>query len=648
MSRFDAVGLWWSDYKSDNKARTPASARVVRAVVPPDTGWLPPRDFPNLSAARILSLDVESKDLTLREKGPGFVKGQAHTVGFSLATQDAAWYFPYAHEYEAQKGLNLDKAQCLAWLNEQLQGNPRPIVGANLMYDLEALRSEGVALPGGELFDVQYAEPLIDEMAHSYALDVLAIKYLGEGKRTEQLYEWAAQCFGGNATAKDQAINIWRSPPTLVGPYAERDAEAPLRILQQQQKVLADEGMTELFRLECGLIPLLLEMRFRGVPIDLEKAQLTGKWLREEQAKAQAHLGDVDVWSNDSVARAFDKAGIEYTRTEAGNPSFTKLWLEACPADLAKAVLDVRLYEKAANPFVESYILGNQVNGRLHCQFHPLRSDEFGTVSGRFSSSNPNLQNIPVRHKVIGPMLRGLFVPEKGRRWRRTDYSQIEYRLLAHYAVGDMAEEIRERYRNEPKTSFHIMVAEMVKEVTGVMMEYKPAKNLNFGLVYGMGKDKTARSLGVDYELGLKLYNAYFEALPCVKQTYDSAQRLAERRGYIKTLLGRRSRFDTYEENPYRAGQMQRAGARKALNRCLQGGAADFMKKAMKDCWDAGLFKGDGCPHLTVHDELNWSDDGDVERFRQIEEIMINCLKLKVPMMIETETGSDWGHCSKL
>jgi len=263
------------------------------------------------------------------------------------------------------------------------------------------------------------------------------------------------------------------------------------------------------------------------------------------------------------------------------------------------------------------------------------------------SSSNPNLQNIPVRHKIIGPMLRSLFIPEKGRRWRRTDYSQIEYRLLAHYAVGEMSEEIRERYRNFPDTSFHIMVSEMVQAVTGVMMEYKPAKNLNFGLVYGMGKDKTARSLGVDFELGLKLYNAYFEALPCVKETYDSAQRLAERRGYIKTLLGRRSRFDTYEENPFRAGQMQRAGARKALNRCLQGGAADIMKTAMKDCWDEGLFKGDGCPHLTVHAELNWSDDGNEHRFRQIEEIMTNCVKLKVPMMVETETGPDWGHCTK-
>ena len=368
-------------------------------------------------------------------------------------------------------------------------------------------------------------------------------------------------------------------------------------------------------------------------------------WLREEAAKAQARLKDVDVWSNNSIARAFDLAGIEYERTEAGNPSFTRPWLESCSHDLAQAVLDVRLYEKAANPFVESYILGAHHNGILHCQFHPLRSDEYGTVSGRFSSSNPNLQNIPARHKVIGPLIRSLFIPREGCRWRRADYSQIEYRLLAHYAVGEMSKEIRARYNTDPSTNFHNVTLELVHQITGIEMGYKPAKNLNFGLVYGMSKDKTARSLGVEYGQGLQLYNAYFDALPCVKQTYDSAQRLAERRGFIKTLLGRRSRFTEMEENPFHAGVMQRAGARKALNRCLQGGSADILKKAMLMCWCEGLFNGDGCPHLTVHDELDWSDDGDEERFRRIEHIMTHCVELKVPLMVSMETGPNWGEC---
>lgn len=294
------------------------------------------------------------------------------------------------------------------------------------------------------------------------------------------------------------------------------------------------------------------------------------------------------------------------------------------------------MYEKAVNPFIESYILGATHNGRVHCQFHPLRSDEYGTVSGRFSSSNPNLQNIPARDPVLGPLLRSFFIPEEECTWKRADYSQIEYRLLAHYAVGPGAEAIRERYRTDPSTDFHEMTMHMVHEQTGVELGRKPSKNLNFGLVYGMGRDKTTRSLGVSQDLGERLYDAYFEAMPSVKRTYKSAERLARRRGFIKTLLGRRRRFEKEE------------GTHKALNACLQGGAADIMKKAMVDCYRAGVFDATGIPHLTVHDELDWSDDGSpraAEGFAEAERIMTQCVQLRVPLMVDISSGAHWGEC---
>jgi len=646
--RADNVGMWWQDYIAP--PTTVRADRVARNITPPHTGWVPPREFPNLSSADILGLDVETKDLQLLERGPGAVRGAAHLVGISIATRERAWYFPLRHEYAGEPEYPLARERVLAWLSDTL-ARPVPIVGANLLYDLEALRAEGVRMPSGQLFDVQYAQPLLDENARSYSLDTLAAKHLGRGKETSLLYQWCAESFGGEPTGA-QRKNIWRAPSSLVGLYAEADAQLPLRILDAQRPLLEEQGLTDLFRLECDLIPVLLDMRFRGVRVDMPKAEATVRWLREQAAAHQARLRGIDVWSAESVARAFDAAGVEYARTAAGNPSFTKQWLEACEHPTAKQVLGVRAYEKAANPFVESYILGAVHNGRVHCQFHPLRSDDYGTVSGRLSSSNPNLQNIPSRDPVLGPMLRSLFIPEEGCVWRRADYSQIEYRLLVNDAIGKTpearrnAEAMRERYRQDPTTDYHAATVDMVREETAVELGRGAAKNLNFGLVYGMGKEKTTRSLGVSPDLGRRLYEAYFTAMPAVKDTYRSAQRLAERRGYIKTILGRRRRFELVEGGT-KYGE-QRDGTHKALNARLQGSAADVMKKAMVDCHKAGVFAATGIPHLTVHDELDWSDPQtkeSAEAFREAERIMVECIPLKIPLMIDVSVGANWGDC---
>lgn len=630
-SRFDNVGLWWEDHPAV-RASGGHAPRAVRNVPPPSTGWRPPAELPNLTGVKAIGLDTETKDTELREKGPGGVRGAAHMVGVSVATDDAAWYFPLQHEYAPQASYNMDKGKVLAWLKGVLDTGVR-VVGANLLYDEEMLRTEGVSIKG-DMFDVQFAEPLLVEDAHDYSLDSLGLKYCAAGKKTNQLYQWSAESYGGKPD-ESQRDNIWRSPPTLVGPYAEEDARLPLQIMRKQWEELRTRDELGLFRLECELIPLLVDMRFRGVPIDVDRAMQAGPWLRAQAKVAQQKIPGVDVWSNESVARAFEAAGLEYPRTEAGNPSFTKQYLEETGHALAQAVLEVRMYEKAANPFVESYLLESMHNGRVHCRFHPLRSGEYGAVSGRFSSSNPNLQNIPIRHAVIGALLRGLFVPEPGCTWRKQDYNQIEYRALAHYAVGRGAEDIRERYRNNRATDFHGVTIDMVREGTGIALDRRPAKNLNFGLVYGMGKAKLVRSLGVSMDVGERLYEAYHSSLPAVKKTYDSAARLARRRGYVKTLLGRRRHFKDGE------------GAHKALNSILQGTAADIMKKAMRDIYKAGICSVLGAPHITVHDELDWSDPGtaaSAEAFREAEHIMETCVQMRVPLLVSVSQGANWGE----
>lgn len=642
MTRIDNVGMWWADFPIE---RTSGPRQdYMRVVDPPPTGWTPPQNFPNLDGVKVIGFDTETKDLELLERGPGGVRGTGHLVGLSVATTDQAWYFPMRHEYAPQSSYNLDPDRVMAWAEDLLRG-PALKVGANLLYDCEMVRAAGVTVHG-PFYDVQFAEPLLDEHAHSYSLDKIATKYLGQGKETPLLYQWCADSFGGKADGS-QRKNIWRAPPSLVGPYAQADALLPLQVRLKQQAQLDAENLNRLLDIEHRLIPLLMDMRFRGVRVDLDAAQQTLAWLRSQAAQGQAQLGQLDVWANAQIAKAFDAAGLQYPLTAAGGPSFTRQYLETVDHPLARNLLIVRNYEKAANPFVESYILGGQVNGRVYTQFHPLRNDEYGTVSGRFSSSNPNLQNIPARDKVLGPRLRGLFVPEVGCTWRRYDYSQIEYRLLAHDALGHGADEIRARYQRDKAINFHRLTLDMVRELTGVELDYKPAKNLNFGMVYGMGKDKTVRSLGTSYDLGLKLWESYHEANPYVRQTYKGAERLVNRRGWIRTLLGRRRRFPEIITNDY--GRQVRVGAHKALNARLQGGAADVMKKAMVDCYEAGVFDVLGPPHITVHDELDVSDDGTpaaAQAAREMQHIMETCVTLKVPLLVEVSGGPNWGACA--
>ncbi len=639
-----------SGFWDDVPAAAPSS-RPERFIPPPKTGWKPVRDFPNLTGEVLLGIDTETFDPNLLTKGPGAVRKDGHIVGISLATEDASWYFPIRHEYTNERAMNMDPAKVFAYLQSLVGKKPREYVGANLMYDLEHLRAEGVRFHVDARFhDVQYAEPLIDEESGKYSLSVLAQKYLKTDKKTELLYQWCADSFGGPVDAS-QRKNIWRSPPSLVGPYAEGDAQLPLQILIEQGPRLEAEELLDVYDMECALIPMLLDMRFAGVRVDIPAARAASRLLRSKAADAARLIPGVDAWSGDSIAAAFDKKGVEYNKTPTGKPSFTKEWLTTCWHPMAKAIMDVRKYEKAANPFVESYILEGAVGDHVFAQFHPLRSDENGTVSGRFSASTPNLQNITSRDDELAPIIRGIFIPEPEHIWVRTDYSQIEYRLLVHFMVLWMlkgAELLQQRYINDPSTDFHQICIDLVKEITKIILERKPAKNINFGLVYGMGKDKLIASLGVTEELGNKLYNAYFKALPAVKAAIGYASNMANGEGYVTTIMGRRKRFGELYENDY--GRMERPHTHKSLNSILQGSAADVMKMGMLKCYQAGLlFNDEIITHLTVHDELDMSmrpTKRGRAMLKEIVHIQETAIKCNVPIIVDVSEGKNWGECT--
>lgn len=657
--RFDAIGLFWEDLQTER-----GRGRVHR-VMPeiPETGWTAPTEFPNLSGAKVICVDVETYDPELTQSGPGWARGVGHLVGVSIGVADGGrWYFPMRHEVRPEE--NLDPDAVMRWLAD-VMAMPCPKLGANIMYDVGWLIQSGIEV-NGPLIDIQFAEALLSE-ASSTALEDMAQKYLGEGKESNLLYQWCADYYGGKPNGAQRA-NIYRAPPSIVGPYAESDADLPLKLADKLYPLLYSEGLLDLFDMENRLMRLLIAMRFAGVHVDIKRAEEVQSQLEKHEAEVQARLNKLvgvstNVNSAQELARAFDRLGLEYGKTTKGAPSFTKAFISTITHPVGDLIREIRESQKTRSTFVEGYILNKHVDEMLYCQFHPLRGQSGGTRSGRFSSSDPNLQNIPARHPVIGPLVRGLFIPDVGHScWRKYDYSQIEYRFLAHFAIGPGADEIRRQYRQDPSTDYHIHTQKLVHEKTNRLIDRKPIKNINFGLIYGMGKETLAKNLKLGSREAYALFDAYHRGAPFAKATMDDCSNIAQTTGVITTILGRKSRFDLWESKiDYESratsldnalkwyGSVRRAYTHKALNRRLQGSAADLMKVAMLKAYEDGIFDVTGVPRLTVHDELDFSDPGGCDdAFEELKYVLENTLQLNVPVKVDLEVGPNWGQVKEV
>lgn len=654
----------------------------------PETGWRAPQSFPNLSSACMIGVDVEGYDPLLTQFGPGTVRGDSHLIGFSVAAEDllgnkGKWYFPFRHEVCPER--NLDARNCLAWLHHIMQSTPHiPKVGANLLYDVQALQHEGVIIPRQtQLYDVQFAEALIDEQGEM-SLDFLAHKYLGHGKTTSELYAWSRDAYGGGT---DQRKNMYRLPPQLVGPYAEDDAADPLDILKWQWSIMEREQTLGVFHLECAQIRMITEMRRVGVKVDLPYTQrlydeLAGD-IRDLYAKLRHATGvQIDFGEGTGVnvpqlvARCFDTVGIKYPQTAGGAPSFRKEWLKEQKHPVADLINDIREHEKIRSTFLGSYILNANVNGRVHCSFHPLRGEEGGTKTGRWASSMPNLQNIPSRTE-LGKRVRRAFVPEF-MCWEKDDHSQIEYRMHANFAVGPGAEELRQTYIRDPKTDYHQNVFVAYCNIMSLNMDAmdkaekdrrrRPIKNVNFGLLYGQTEASLAYKAGMSADEAKRFFPAYHEAAPHVKPTMERNSSEVQATGIITTILGRRTRFDLWEPHQRARGEERRpalpyamalrtyganiirAFAYRGTNYRNQGSAADCLKLGMVQCERDGVFDAIGYPRLQVHDELDFDVLDDSPYQREAYAHMRRTLELapapylRVPLRVDHKRGKNWAE----
>ena len=615
---------------------------IQQPLFTPETEWVMTEELPNLKGSKEIAIDLETNDPHLIELGSGNVTGKGHIAGVAVAVEGWSGYFPIHHE----QGGNMDKKLVLEWLQDVCNQEYTTFIFHNAMYDVCWLRAAGIKIKG-KIVDTMIAASLIDENRLSYQLNTLAKHYVGIGKDEKILYQ-AAKEYG-----IDPKKEMWRLPAMFVGQYAERDAEVTLKLWQRLHREMHDQELMDVFKLETKLFPCLIEMRFKGVRVDLEKAQKIKQNLMSREQKILNKIKDltgidVEIMAARSIAKAFDKLGLPYDRTaKSKEPSFTKNFLQNHPHELARAIADAREINKAHTTFIDS-ITKHAHNGRIHADINQIRSDQGGTVTGRFSMSNPNLQQIPARHPELGPLIRSIFIPEENCKWGSFDYSQQEPRILVHYAKLQNlpgVHEIVDAYK-AGDADFHQVVADMAG------IERKQAKTINLGLMYGMGKNKLMAELGLMKESAEKLIRQYHTKAPFVKQLMDNVSRKANDRGKIRTLGGRACHFDLWQPTQFGIFKplpleqarkeydepLKRAFTYKALNKLIQGSAADMTKKSMVALYENGII-----PHIQIHDEVDISVDSD-KKAEDIVKIMEEAIELQVPNKVDYESGNNWGE----
>ena len=644
-------------------------------MIIPQTEWLVPTEYPDLRSAEEIAIDLETRDPDLKKLGSGAITSNGEVVGIAVAVDGWKGYFPIAHEI----GPNLDRKKVLDWFTD-VCSSPATKIFHNAMYDVCWIRNLGIKI-NGLIIDTMIAASLIDENRFSYTLNTMSWAYLNKGKNEARLIEAAKE------RGLDAKAEMWRLPAMEVGSYAEQDALLTLELWQKFKKIIIEDDLQKIFNLETDLFPCLVDMRFLGVRVDVEKAnQLkTALAIKEQNLLQQIKIEtgvDIQLMAARSIAPLFDKLNLPYSRTEKSDePSFTKNFLVTHKHPVVRMIAEARKINKVRTTFIDS-IIKHEHKGRIHADINQIRSDDGGTVTGRFSYSNPNLQQIPAKDPNTGPLIRSLFLPEEGCKWGTFDYSQQEPRLVTEYALRfglASVNKIADAYDTDPKADFHQTVADMAKIPRG------QAKVINLGLFYGMGKAKLEAELGVSKDKAKELFDTYHGKVPFVKQLTNQLMSAAQDQGRIKTILNRKCRFPKYEpilkgsdwgrfvpaqdhermlelqamgefmkdeegefikdkdgnkqKNYWHENGHRRAFTYKALNKLIQGSAADMTKKAMLELYKEGI-----TPHIQIHDELDISIPlGEKDNSKDIIKIMENAVDLQIPNKVDYESGPNWG-----
>ena len=603
--------------------------------------WVAPNTFPDLSTHNKVSIDLETCDPELIKEGPGWPRKRGKVIGIAVSSNGFTGYYPIDHE----GGGNMDRKAVLKYVKSLCEDEKIDKVFHNAQYDIGWLSTLGIDVKGN-IHDTMVAMALIDENRFSYTLNSIAGEYLGERKNEVKLRE-AADAFG-----VDPKNEMYKLPAQFVGEYAEKDARLTLKLHEKLSWEITKDNLQTVYDIECRLINVIFNMTKRGVRIDFARAEQLAERFKNKEKKLIKRIKDltglnIEIWAAASIAKAFDALNLPYERTDKTSaPSFTKMFLTDHPHELPRLIMQARELNKLRGTFLHGLLKHNE-EGRIHAHINQIRSDSGGTVSGRFSYNHPNLQQIPSRGQFAQD-IRKIFIPEMGDYWLKADYSQQEPRLLTHFArLIDQpgAKEVQEAYQQKD-LDFHQQTADMA----GV--ERKLAKTIGLGVMYGMGYNKLARELDMEPQDAKKMLQDFHGKVPFMKGMLEAVMNRANSKGVIRTLLGRKCRFDLWEPTswgvhkalPLNQAQteygmaIKRAHTYKALNRLIQGSAADQTKKAMVDVYEQlGIV-----PLIQVHDELDCSVKSE-KQAKEVKEVMENCVKLEVPSKVDIDFGESWG-----
>jgi DNA polymerase I-like protein with 3'-5' exonuclease and polymerase domains len=681
-----------------------------------------PEDL-DLNGIDTVALDIETYDPNLKTKGLGAVRGDGFITGVAVATGQDTVYFPLHHSDHVKS--DSEKKNFWDQMNKKILQNPNITkVFHNAIYDVCWMRAETGKMLKGRIVDTMVAASVIDENRFKYSLDALAKDILKDEKYKYDLQEKTFQWSGG--MQKDPMSNMHKLPSHVVKEYAKQDVNLTLRLWnifdKKLDKVLHTKKNGEqktcrnIFELETRLFPCLVDMKFKGVRIDTQKLEAFGKKLKCRRDNLlniiKKHTKvNVQLWAANSVKDLLKNQNItNYEKTpKSGMPKLPKDYLKTHANRFLRMLSKAREADKAVNTFIEG-LKGYIHNGRIHADINQIRSDAGGTVTGRFSMSNPNLQQIPAKG-YYGKKMRELFLPEEGHQWGSFDYSQQEPRIVVHYAIKhglSETQELADKFDSD-EADFHQIVADMAN------IPRKQAKSINLGLFYGMGKGKLQAELNLDKIQAKKLFDTYHDKVPFVKELSDNLMGFAKEHRLVFTLEDRFCRFDTYESVNKRWNNKERkfeewdpeakeiknektgnityqgdwvapklmskqaawekfklqfnarskskneggigkveeltnegrktwfaqyfapAFTYKALNKLVQGSAADMTKKAMVDLYEKGIV-----PHIQIHDELCVSIKDEATRIT-VQETMENAIQLKINNKVDCKTGSNWG-----
>ena len=604
--------------------------------------WLHPTEFPSMKGRKVVAVDLETCDTQLKTMGPGWPRKIGSVIGIAVSSGDFTAYYPIAHE----GGGNMDRDKVLKYVKSICEDDSIQKVFHNAQYDIGWLSTLDIEVKG-YIHDTMIASALLNENRYSYTLNQMCIDYLGEYKDEKVLKAKAAEL------GLDPKADMYKMPAEFVGEYAEADARLTHQLHERLMIEVEKDSLEGVYDMECRLIRVIFNMTKRGIRIDMDRAMGLKRKLYNKEKQYLKRIKDlvgneVQVWSARSCADAFDEVNLEYPHTVLGAPSFTQTFLETHSHELPRMITKARVLNKLQGTFIDG-ISKYICNDRLHAHINQIRGDSGGTVTGRFSMYAPNLQQMPIRSE-FGSEVRKIFLPEQGEEWFSADYSQQEPRILTHFAVlrkNEGAEDVRSAFIKG--LDFHQQTADMAG------IPRRLAKTIGLGVMYGMGYKKMAVDLDITPLEAKAMLKEFRIKVPFMQQMLEDVMNRANQVGTIRTLLGRKCRFDLYEPNWYEPnkfskamplkqaeaeyGNVKRAGTYKALNRLIQGSAADQTKKAMVDVYEnLGI-----TPLLQMHDELNCSVKSDKEG-KDVKNIMETCVKLEVPSKVEYKIKDNWGN----